>query len=65
MILLDYPTSRTKGYCHLVGSSIEELHEFAKLIGLKRSWFENKIAKNIIDRLNIPIIKPMVYGELR
>ncbi|WOD43572.1 hypothetical protein [Hwangdonia lutea] len=23
------------------------------------------MAKNIIDKLNIPIIKPMVYGELR
>ena len=28
--------------CHLVADSIEELHEFAKQLGLKRSWFQNR-----------------------
>ena len=27
--------------CHLVADSIEELHEFAGQLGLKRSWFQN------------------------
>lgn len=26
--------------CHLVADSIEELHRFAKQLGLKRSWFQ-------------------------
>lgn len=27
--------------CHLFADTIEELHVFAKRIGLKRSWFQN------------------------
>lgn len=36
-ILIDKPGN--DGWCHLVGSSRQELHEFAKMIGLKRCWF--------------------------
>jgi hypothetical protein len=43
MILID--TVRKDGYCHMVGSSIEELHTFAESIGVKRCWFENKRGK--------------------
>lgn len=28
--------------CHLVADSVEELQEFARLIKLNRSWFQNK-----------------------
>lgn len=28
--------------CHLVADSVEELHKFARRLGLKRSWFQNK-----------------------
>lgn len=28
--------------CHLMADSIEELHEFAGRLGLKRSWFQEK-----------------------
>lgn len=28
--------------CHLAADSVEELHEFARRLGLKRSWFQNK-----------------------
>jgi hypothetical protein len=28
--------------CHLLGDSEEELHIFARRIGLKRSWFQKK-----------------------
>lgn len=27
--------------CHLIADSVEELHEFAKRIGMKREWFQN------------------------
>ena len=30
------------GSCHLVADSIEELHGFAKLLGLRRGWFQDK-----------------------
>lgn len=32
---------RWKESCHLSGDSIEELHKFAKDLGLKESWFQN------------------------
>lgn len=31
---------RGKQWCHLVADSIEELHEFAAGLGLKRDWFQ-------------------------
>ena len=27
-------------WCHLVADSLDELHLFAKFLGLKRSWFQ-------------------------
>lgn len=30
----------------MVGDTIENLHKFAKQIGLKRYWFQNKRGKN-------------------
>ncbi len=32
-----YPKS-----CHLVADSLDELHEFAARLGMKRSWFQDK-----------------------
>jgi hypothetical protein len=31
---------------HLVADTMEELHEFADQIGLKRCWYHNKRGKN-------------------
>lgn len=45
MILIDTPRKKD-GYCHMVSDSIEELHEFAESINVKRCWFENKRGKN-------------------
>jgi hypothetical protein len=52
MILVDgitqYPTELLKGlpgsrWCHMVSdTSAAELHAFAQLIGLKRSWFQSR-----------------------
>lgn len=27
--------------CHLIADSVAELHSFAKMLGLKPSWFQN------------------------
>ena len=27
-------------WCHLTGESLEELHDFAKQLGLRRAWFQ-------------------------
>ena len=28
--------------CHLYADALEELHEFARKVGLKREWFQNR-----------------------
>lgn len=32
---------RGRLWCHLVADSVEELHEFAKQLGLRREWFQH------------------------
>lgn len=32
---------RTVESCHLLADTLDELHDFAQKIGLKRSWFQN------------------------
>jgi hypothetical protein len=38
------PTKEWKwtSYCHLFADSLDELHDFAKKIGMKKIWFQNK-----------------------
>ena len=33
-------TFRWKESCHMYADTLEELHEFAKKVGLKREWFQ-------------------------
>lgn len=35
------PKCFVPGYCHLTADTLDELHEFAKRIGLKQEWFQN------------------------
>ena len=44
MVYID--TESIGGWCHLVASSIDELHTFAESIGRNRCWYENKRGKN-------------------
>lgn len=32
--------ARAKEWCHLIADSLEELHEMAKAIGMRRAWFQ-------------------------
>jgi len=31
---------RGRHWCHLVADSLEELHAFARVLGLRRAWFQ-------------------------
>lgn len=33
---------RGKLWCHLVADSLDELHDFAAQLGLRRSWFQSR-----------------------
>jgi hypothetical protein len=33
---------RGRSWCHLVADSIDELHAFAELLGLRRQWFQER-----------------------
>lgn len=35
-------TFRWKDSCHMYADTLDELHAFAKSIGLKRAWFQDK-----------------------
>ena len=37
---------RGKLYCHMVADTLDELHTFAALLGVKRAWFSNKRGRN-------------------
>lgn len=43
--LARYPTSIAcfkSGSCHLTADTLDELHAFAKRIGMRREWFQDK-----------------------
>ncbi len=53
-ILLKYefkgaPKCFNSGSCHMYADSLEELHDFAKKLGLKRSWFQETKLLNHYD----------------
>lgn len=42
MVYVDRPQWKWRGkmWCHLTADSLDELHVFAKRLGLKREWFQ-------------------------
>lgn len=53
----------TRG-CHLFADSISELHIFANLIGLKKSWFQNRIDMPHYDLTSGMRKKAIQYGAV-
>ena len=56
---------------HLIGDSLAELHDFARLINLKRCWFENNRkphydlgSKNNLFRKNL-LEKAILHGAVK
>lgn len=43
MIYVDNPIHPWRGklWCHLVADDIQELHDFARRLGLKKEWFQD------------------------
>lgn len=42
-VYVDEPVNRWRGryWCHLFADDVDELHAFAKKLGLKRVWFQD------------------------
>lgn len=45
MVYIDHPP-HTRGYCHLFGDNLDELHRFAKKNGIGKHWFHNTKGAN-------------------
>lgn len=52
------------GWSHLISNDIEELHEFAEKIGLKRIWFQNKPKKPHYDVKGVVRKKAIENGAI-
>lgn len=50
---------RGKVWCHLLADSLEELHIFAKSIGLQRAWFQEP-PKSRYPHYDIPETRRMI-----
>ena len=51
--------------CHLFADTVEELHVFAKRIGLKRAWFQDKNKLKHYDLNEIRRIIAVKYGAIQ
>ena len=52
------------GWSHLVADDVNELHKFAKIIGLKESWFQAKTDKPHYDVKGMMRIRAIEYGAM-
>lgn len=52
------------GWSHLIADEMNELHEFAKLIGLKECWFQSKIKRPHYDVKGIMRIRAINKGAV-
>jgi hypothetical protein len=55
---------RGKLWCHLVADSLDELHQFAARLGLKRAWFQDKASYPHYDVTTSVRERALVLGAL-
>lgn len=55
---------RGKLWCHLVADSLDELHQFAARLGLKRAWFQDKASYPHYDVTTSARERALVLGAL-
>lgn len=55
---------RGKLWCHLVADSLDELHQFAVRLGLKRAWFQDKASYPHYDVTTSVRERALVLGAL-
>ena len=54
-----------KKWCHLVADSLDELHTFARLLGLKRSWFQGEASSPHYDITVVIREKALALGAVQ
>lgn len=63
MVYIDFKNS-SSGWSHMISESIDELHIFAKKVGLKFEWFQDKPGKPHYDIRGSVRKKALVYGAV-
>lgn len=54
-----------RGYwCHMMADSLDELHEMAKRIGLRREWFQDDLRKPHYDLVVSMRKRAIKYGAI-
>jgi len=53
---------RGKEWCHLVADTIDELHDFAMSLGLKRSWYQQTASYPHYDITTANRVKALQLG---
>lgn len=55
---------RGQRWCHLQADTVEELHEFAGKLGLKREWFQARPGRPELDHYDVTAAKRIRAIEL-
>lgn len=55
---------RGRRWCHMVADSIEELHEFSKLLGMQKAWFQHSASYPHYDITVETRVRAMELGAI-
>lgn len=60
---------RGRHWCHMVADSLDELHQFAETLGLKRAWFQDQASLPhydiTVEARGIALIRGAVAADRR